>query len=349
MLFYVISIFPVTNVVADDFAKLDYAIPSNSVINGTEPVFDFDGDGCLPSAGISRNGEQNGGLRTSGRITSGCRSSNFLDTSNTLHRYACQEKDGSTFCGHFYSLYFEKDQVVNHFGGGHRHDWEYVAVWTKDGQITHGSYSAHGDLFTREASELPFEGNHIKFVYHKDGATTHAMRFAKANEVAENPYGYFVTPTIVSWYELYGDGIANIDMRNRLNRYDYGSASIPLKDSKFLSNLNEFKPAGYPSFSVSSIESINPNGAEVSVFEHCNYGGYKILLNEGKHTLSELQAIGMSNDDISSVKVPSGYKVELYEHHQFNGKVVKLDGSDISCLNSKSFNDEASSIKVTKK
>ena len=43
---------------ATDFAKLDEALPSNGIINNLEPVFDFDGDGCLPSAGISRSGEK---------------------------------------------------------------------------------------------------------------------------------------------------------------------------------------------------------------------------------------------------------------------------------------------------
>ena len=42
---------------ATDFAKLDQALPTNGIINNLEPVFDFDGDGCLPSAGISRTGQ----------------------------------------------------------------------------------------------------------------------------------------------------------------------------------------------------------------------------------------------------------------------------------------------------
>jgi hypothetical protein len=37
-------------------------------------------------------------------------------------------------------------------------------------------------------------------------------------------------------------------MRSKLNSFDYGSATIPLKDSTFLDNLNTFKPAGYPTF-----------------------------------------------------------------------------------------------------
>lgn len=233
---------------ASDFPRLDEALPQGVDAVSIAPVFDFDGDGCLPSAGISRTGEQNAGLNPSGSITGSCRSSNFLETSNTMHRHACVTSSGATYCAHFYSLYFEKDQLFNWFGGGHRHDWEYAAVWTTNGVVTHGSYSAHGDLYTSPASELPFENGHLKIVYHKDGVSTHAMRFASSGEVAENPYGAFVTPAIASWFSLYGDGVSNQAMRDLLNTYDYGSAHLPVRDDTFYGEVNEFRPSGYPAF-----------------------------------------------------------------------------------------------------
>lgn len=242
---------------ASDFAKLDEALPTNGVINNKQPVFDFDGDGCLPSAGISRWGQQNGGLKTSGKITGGCRSGNFLLLSNTMHRYVCKTSGWDRYCGHMYALYFPKDQLFDYFGGGHRHDWEHAAVWTRNGVVTHGTYSSHGNQTTKPASELPFENGHLKIVYHKDGVTTHAFRFAKSNEYAENPYGSFVTPTIVSWYQMVGDGLSNQDMRWRLNSFDYGSANLPIKDSNFLNNINSGKPAGYPTFSNADVTASN--------------------------------------------------------------------------------------------
>lgn len=239
---------------ADNFTALDQAYPANVDISSLYPVFDFDTDGCLPSAGISRTGVQNGGLSPSGSITGGCRSSTFLSTSNTLHRYACVTSSSNTYCGHFFALYFLKDQTTS-VGGGHRHDWEYAAVWTTNGVITHGGYSAHGDLSNSAAAEIPFENGHLKFVYHKDGASTHAFRFAKSDETAENPYGVFVTPTIISWHTMTGDTVDNATLRSNLNSYDYGSAVVPLKDSTFLDNLNTYKPSGYPTFTQSSVDS----------------------------------------------------------------------------------------------
>jgi len=102
---------------------------------------------------------------------------------------------------------------------------------------------------TKLYSELPRDKNgHMKVVYHKDGLSTHALRFAKKDEVAENPYKNFVTPVLVSWYNLKGDGISNSEMRTRLNNFNYGNAILPLKRSNFFQNLNKFKPASYPTF-----------------------------------------------------------------------------------------------------
>jgi hypothetical protein len=252
---------------ASDFPALAQAVPAAVDAVSIAPVFDFDTDGCLPSAGISRSGDQNGGLNPSGSLTGGCRSGTFLATSNTVHRHACVASNGATYCGHFYSLYFLKDQILAGIQSGHRHDWEYAAVWTRDGVVTHGSYSAHGDLFTAAASNLPFENGHLKIVYHKDGVSTHAFRFAGAGEAAENPYGRFVTPAITSWFEFQGDGLDNEAMRTLLNKYDYGSATVPLRDNNFLGNLNTYKPAEYPGFTADSIR--NPHG-DVAYFSVVN-------------------------------------------------------------------------------
>jgi len=264
-----VGIATTTTVQAFDFPGLDEAIPRGGNSVKYAPVFDFDGDGCLPSAGISRQGVKNPGLKPTGSITGQCRSPYFLGYSNTVHRYACISSGGSNYCGHFYSLYFEKDQCYGPLAipdpvCGHRHDWEYAAVWTKDGVVTHGSVSAHGDLETRTVFEVPFEGDHLKVVYHKDGLWTHAMRFAKWGEFAENPYGSFVTPALATWYGLKGDNISNQEMREKLNAYcywcdSYGGGTIPLIDSQLLVNLNKFKPSSYPAFTEASVNAANPN------------------------------------------------------------------------------------------
>jgi hypothetical protein len=241
---------------AADYPALDEGPPllANLSFSAITPLFDFDGDGCLPSAGISRFGEQNGGLKPTGNITGGCRRVDFLNYSNTLHRYACKVSNNINYCGHFFSLYFLKDQATA-FGGGHRHDWEHVAIWTQNGAITHAGYSAHGDLFNSPAAQLASDNGHVKFIYHKDGVLTHAMRFASSTEAAENPYGRFVLPKVTSWWAVKGASVDNAGMRSLLNSFNYGSANIPVKDSSFLTNLNTYRPSGYPAFTAADLEN----------------------------------------------------------------------------------------------
>ena len=86
----------------------------------------------------------------------------------------------------------------------------------------------------------------------------------------------------------------------------------------------------------------------VTVFQHCSYGGYSMTLGEGSYKLSALKALSISNDDLSSIKVPSGYKVVLYEHDNFAGKTLTLTETNDSCLTDNNFNDTVSSIKVQK-
>ncbi|MFT4045374.1 MAG: NPP1 family protein [Solimonas sp.] len=240
---------------ADDFAALDQALPTAVDAESIAPVFDFDTDGCYPSAAISRTGEQNGGLSPTGALGGSCRSSTFLTTSNTYHRYVCQTSDGSSYCGHLYALYFLKDQLVANVKSGHRHDFEYVIVWTTDGTITHASYSTHGNVSTSAIGDLETESGHVKAVYHKDGVGSHCMRWAKTGETAENDYGYWVTPIIASWYEMSGDGVTNAEMRSALDSFDYGDANAEVNDTRFLAQILKGLPDGYPTFTDDDVEA----------------------------------------------------------------------------------------------
>src|SRR5581483_5808880 len=52
--------------------------------------------------------------------------------------------------------------------------------------------------------------------------------------------------------------------------------------------------------------------SKVELYQNCSYGGWKASFVCGDYTLADLQAAGAVNDDASSIKVPSGYKVTLY-------------------------------------
>lgn len=73
----------------------------------------------------------------------------------------------------------------------------------------------------------------------------------------------------------------------------------------------------------------SPSGA--IVYKHCNYGGYAITLPVGSYTLNQLIALGVINDDISSLKVNSGYEAILYRDNNFTGPAYLFKGN-FACL-----------------
>ena len=84
----------------------------------------------------------------------------------------------------------------------------------------------------------------------------------------------------------------------------------------------------------------------VSVFQDCNYGGSGIALPVGSYTLAQLNARGIANDWISSVKVQSGYQIRLYQNDNFTGTSI-LKTADDACLVDDGFNDAATSAVVS--
>ena len=90
---------------------------------------------------------------------------------------------------------------------------------------------------------------------------------------------------------------------------------------------------------------VNPVNNVATMYKDCNYGGYAVGLPVGDYNLGDLTSRGISNDDISSLKVNSGYEVQLFWDANFAGNSTVI-GADNSCLVSNGWNDQASSLKV---
>merc|ERR1712164_82314 len=70
------------------------------------------------------------------------------------------------------------------------------------------------------------------------------------------------------------------------------------------------------------------NGCSVTVFQHCNYGGYRINLPPGRYGMNDLIRRGMRTDDLSSVQVHGHCTATMYEHAWFNGGRMVKTGND---------------------
>lgn len=86
--------------------------------------------------------------------------------------------------------------------------------------------------------------------------------------------------------------------------------------------------------------------SKVTVYGDINYGGSAVSLEVGEYNLSDMIAMGIPNDSISSLKVPFGYKVTAYQDANFAGE-AKVYTSNTSWVGNQ-YNDWVSSIKIEK-
>jgi chitinase len=80
-------------------------------------------------------------------------------------------------------------------------------------------------------------------------------------------------------------------------------------------------------------------------YKDCNYGGTTVALQPGSYTRSQLLAKGIADDDISSLKVQSGYKVTLYWDDNFTGTTL-VKTADDACLVDDGWNDKVTSLVI---
>ena len=82
----------------------------------------------------------------------------------------------------------------------------------------------------------------------------------------------------------------------------------------------------------------------VTFYEDINYGGTAITLGAGDYTLAQLNAKGIPNDWMTSLKVSNGWTVEVYEHDNFGG--TKWTYTSSSSYVGDTVNDQMSSVKI---
>jgi dienelactone hydrolase len=97
------------------------------------------------------------------------------------------------------------------------------------------------------------------------------------------------------------------------------------------------------------VNCYDPTVTGVMLYQHCDYNagtsGYAVQLTKGSYNLTGLSCRGFTNDSLSSIKIPAGWKVTLYKDDGFSGTSKVLTANN-SCLTGIGFNDVVSSIKV---
>jgi len=72
--------------------------------------------------------------------------------------------------------------------------------------------------------------------------------------------------------------------------------------------------------SIVSVGAASTDPYGLNFYTDINYSRNPVTLSEGRYNLAQLNAAGIRNDDISSIKISNGYIMTIYEHDNFEGK-----------------------------
>ncbi len=183
--------------------------------------------GCKPFAAVDDNGNYNGGLKDSGSHNGSCGSST---TGQAYGRAKCK----SGFCGYMFVYYMPKDNGFPFPSIGHRHDFEEIVVWTKNGEIIGAAFSEHGDYSYHTNPHI--SDGRVNVAYDLNGFT-HSMVKIKNSDKNKGT----VWP-VASWSKM--TSAAKQALNDGSN---FPNAVFAAKDSNFVDKLNE---ARIPSVTV---------------------------------------------------------------------------------------------------
>ena len=158
--------------------------------------------------------------------------------------------------------------------------------------------------------------------------------------------------------------ITNIDYRLQIGRKEYYESLVG--DIKYI-NIYKDVPVSIEAANKRIKDEINnaggfitikeetkevivakPNNSVIPVrfYEHCDYQGMSFSLPRGRYPSSQLNGF-LAAGLLSSVRIPQGITVTLYNGPNFNGKSVILRGGfPYKCLVDQNFNDSTKSIVI---
>ena len=84
------------------------------------------------------------------------------------------------------------------------------------------------------------------------------------------------------------------------------------------------------------------------LYSDCEFAGTAVGLEVGNYNRADLQAMGLEEDILSSLKVEEGYVVELYAGDKLHGNSTIIK-NDIACLKTVKFDNKVTSLVVRRK
>lgn len=174
------------------------------------------------------------------------------------------------------------------------------------------------------------------WIHKNDFYNDYAAMIDAFRQNGSNPNIYVCYPVACYGDNAQIDNLQNgvLPIVNQLNK-DKGVSIINLnsptqnqRNNLYNDNLHP-NAAGALLIANTVFNTITP--AVPAFYRDCNYNGSGIKLGIGDYNFSALSAKGIFNNDISSIKVPQGYKVFGYVDDNFTGNYVTLN-ADNNCL-----------------
>lgn len=234
------------------------------------------------------------------------------------------------------------------------------AIWMLPTDWVYGGWPASGEIDIMENFALggikpnSIEGNVHTQAYHHSIGTNKGAKKEGLSNVQDNFHVY-----AVSWYankiDFMVDGQVYFTFNNE------GTWQTWPFDQRFHMILNIAvggalgttpDPNIFPKqmlvdyVKVYQEGSPGPNATTglITAYHEGNYNGFSGGLGVGDYKLSDLQALGLANDQISSLKITEGYRAILFQDDNFSGGSTVIN-SDNSGLNG-TWNNKTSSIRV---
>ena len=188
-----------------------------------------------------------------------------------------------------------------------------------------------------------------------DDVTFYGQCYFEGNSVSLEPGSY--TAAELLKVGIPEDAIASIKVPSGYKVTVHADDNFQGRFGTLRSSANCLDDEGFSSIisslSIESLlvdETVKPklaltNDNSVTIYSECHYRGRSVSVGIGEYNAAQLLELGMPNNDISSVQVPAGLTIKLFENDFLLGRAGVLSSND-NCLSNDGFDDVVTSIAV---
>lgn len=128
------------------------------------------------------------------------------------------------------------------------------------------------------------------------------------------------------------------------NGFENLVSSLSIKSTKVVTGFGEQTT---DLFGTTTLAPKKPlaSAEALTVYADCGFAGRSAKLPAGDYNLAQLKKFGLGNNDISSVKMPKGMSITVYENDFLRGDSASAS-TDIKCIDTGSFANRITSVSV---